>query len=382
MAQTTGTGQGFCEAILLHLETITGQNYPGKKVTVPGFTQMLLDQPLSMLNDAYAGGHNRPLRVKYSTRGTVSQVSTTNTCAVDVQPLFKEVDVTVGNTVSVGVWIPDDQMRQYCEDASRTVSIGQPATPMMAQTLDFVLAQLNSLYQKQEQVLTTSMASVFGKHVATGSANAVSVNIEQDGNINDLTAGVLKMLTDAESNEFCGTPMFVGALGSLMHAYDLQRRNRGLYPGVGLDNAGLLDATGFRFYASGQTGSTWGTENVGMFAPDSVQYLEQLENVGAWAGTRGNSTFSTLVDPRVQCWSPDGRANVRWDMQVRYADCPEDVANFISSGYKNVNTISGRGYLVRLYKKYDLFTVPTDAYDGADRLAGSNGTLRYSLTNT
>jgi hypothetical protein len=75
-------------------------------------------------------------------------------------------------------------------------------------------------------------------------------------------------------------------------------------------------------------------------------------------------------------------SNVRWDLQVRYADCPEDVENFISSGYINANTISGRGYYVSVSKYYDLFTTPTDAYDGADRMAGGNDTLRYSLTNT
>jgi hypothetical protein len=155
-----------------------------------------------------------------------------------------------------------------------------------------------------------------------------------------------------------------------------------LYPGVGLDNAGLLDASGFKFYASGQTGTTWGAQHVGMFAPGSAHYLEYLQNVGSWAGNRGNSTFSTIVDPRTQCWSPSGMSNVRWDMQVRYADCPEDVENFISSGYLSNSAISGRGYYVRIYKYYDLFTTPTDANDGADRLAGGNDTLRYVVSNT
>ncbi len=378
------SSQGFCEAILLHLDTIAGMNYPGKKVTVPGFTQMLLDQPIAYtpIQEGYQGGHSRQVNVKYSTRGTISQVSTTDNCSVDVQPLFKETTPTVDNFVSVGIWIPDSQMRRYCEDASRTVAAGAPPTPLMMQTLEFILGQMNSLYQKQESVLSTAMAAEFGKHLATGTATAVAVNIEQDGNLNDLTAGVLKMLVDAQSNEFCGTPKFVGALGGLMAAYDLQRKYRGLYPGVGLDNAGLLDNSGFKFYASGLTGSTWGAQHVGMFADDSAHYLEYLQNVGDWAGQRGNSTFTTITDPRVQCWGTNGVGNVRWDMQVRYADCPEDVSNFISSGYKNVNTISGRGYLVRIYKYYDLFVTPTDAYDGADRLAGSNGTLRYSLTNT
>ncbi len=378
------SSQGFCEALLLHLDSIAGQNYPGRKVTVPGFTQMLYDQPMAptMIQEGFANGHKRAVNVKYSVRGTVGQVSTSDTCSVDVQPLFKETTATIDNFVATGIWIPDSQMRQYCEDASRTVAIGQPATPMMAQALDFVLAQMNSLYQKQENVLTTEMASAFGKHVATGSATAVTVNIEQDNTINDLGAGLTKMLTDAETNEFCGTPSFVGALGGLMHSFDVQRKFRGLAPGEGFDPAAMAAAMGFRFYASGQTGTTWGAQHVGMFAPDSVHYLEWLQNEGAGAGNRGNSTFTTITDPRVQCWSPGGLGNVRWDMQVRYADCPEDVGDFISSGYISNSSISGRGFLIRIYKYYDLFVTPTNAYDGADRLAGSNGSLRYALTNT
>lgn len=378
------SSQGFCEAILLHLDTIAGKNYPGKKVTTPGFTQMLLDQPIAYtpIQEGYMGGQTRAVNIKYNVRGTMAQVSTTDTCAVDVQPLFKETTATVDNFVSCGIWIPDSQTRQYCEDAVRTVAVGLPPTQLMVQTVDFMLAQMNSLYQKQENVLTTAMASTFGAHVATGNSTAVAVNIEQDGNVNNLTAGVLKMLVDAEANEFCGTPKFVGSLGGLMHSYDIQNKYRGLAAGVGIDNAALVNNAAFKFFASGQTSSAWGAQHVGMFSDDSAHYLEYLQNVGSWAGNRGNSTFTTIVDPRVQCWSPMGMSNVRWDMQVRYADCPEDVANFISSGYKNVNSISGRGYLVRIYKYYDLFVTPTDAYDGADRLAGSNGTLRYSLTNT
>ena len=385
MAQTTGTGQGFCEAILLHLDSITQPNSPSRKVTIPGFTQMLLDQPNNptVIQGGFQGGQKRPVRVKYSTRGTVAQVSTTDTCQVDVQPLFKEVDVTIDNFVSKGFWIPDDLMRQYCIDATNMVSTGTPPTPLMAQVLTYLLEGMNSLYQKQEQVLTTQMASAFGKHISTNATTAVAVNIEQDGNLNDLTAGVLKMLTDAETQEFCGAPVFVGALGGLMHSYDIQRRNRGIYPGVGLDNAALLDNSNFRFYASGQTGSTWGAQHVGMFAPGSAHYLEYLQNVGAWAGQREDgSVFSTIIDPRVQCWGTNGVGNVSWDMQVRYMSCPEDVTNVITSGYLNSSSISGRGYYIRIYKYYDLFTTPLDAYDGADRLAGTNDTLRYSLTNT
>jgi hypothetical protein len=68
---------------------------------------------------------------------------------------------------------------------------------------------------------------------------------------------------------------------------------------------------------------------------------------------------------------------------VKYIDCPDDLSSNIASVYINKASISAaRGYVLLIKKRYGLFTTPTDAYDGADALAGSNGTLRYSISNT
>lgn len=375
---------GYCEALLLHLDSIAGQNYPGKKVTPPGFVNMLLQQPNrpTTIQEAYQGGHRRDVRIKYKVRTTEGQVSTSDTCALDLVPLYKETTASVDNIAQIGLFISDDTVRQYCEEASRTVAIGQPASSMMAEHLDSVLHAFNGIYQKMETVTTTSMASLFGKHVATGTATAVSVNIEQDSTLNDLTTGLTKMLTDFEANEFCGTPMFVGALGGLMHSYDVQFRNRVMSVGDGFNAQALADAMGFQFFASGRTGTTWGAQHVGMFAPESVHLIERLDNVGSFAGNKGNSTFGTIIDPRVQCWTPNGLSNVQFDFQMKYIDCPEEVAGSLSSGYINESNASGRGYFFAIKKRYGLFTTPTDAFDGADRMAGSNGSLRYVISNS
>ena len=59
------------------------------------------------------------------------------------------------------------------------------------------------------------------------------------------------------------------------------------------------------------------------------------------------------------------------------------IRDSITNGYIAEASITGaRGYVLLIKKRYGLFTMPTDAYDGADRLAGSNGTLRYAMTNT
>ena len=68
---------------------------------------------------------------------------------------------------------------------------------------------------------------------------------------------------------------------------------------------------------------------------------------------------------------------------MKYIDCPEDLGSNLANGYINEASISAaRGYVLLIKKRYGLFTTPTDAYDGADRLAGSNGSLRYSITNS
>jgi len=374
---------GYCEALLLHLDSIAGENYPGQKVTIPGFLNMLVTQPdrPTPIQDGYSGGHYKTVNVKYMPRTTVNQVSTADTCAVDVIPAYKETSVSVSNIAQTGVWITDDTVRQYCEEASRTVAVGLPPTQLMTEHLRSILHAMNGIYQKMENVLTTSMASSFGRHVATGNNSAVTVNITQSGDNNVLTAGMIKLLTDFAANEGCGTPNFVGALGGLMHSYAIQKQMNALGMGNGVDYGALT--TDFQFYASGQTGTTWGAQHVGMFAPGSVHLVERQDNVGAFAGQRGSSFFTTIVDPRTQCWTPNGLGNISFDLQVKYVDCPEDLGSNITNGYiSEASVASARGYLLLIKKRYGLFVQPTDAYDGADRLAGVNGTHRYVMTNS
>ena len=373
---------GYCEALLLHLESIAGTNYPGKKVTVPGFLNMLISQADRPFAAANVGGHYKDVRVKYMPRTTVNQVSTTDTCSVDFVPAYLETTVSVNNVAQTGVWVSDDVVRQYCEDASRTVAVGVPATPMMNEHLNSVLHAMNGIYQKMENVLTGAVT--WGDHVATGSNAAVTVNIEQDGTLNDLGTGLTKLLMDAEANEFCGAPYMVGPLGSKMHAFSLQNKYKALAPGEGFDPAMMAANSGYAFFASGQAAATWGNANaLGMFAPGSAHLIERLDNVGSFAGQRGSSFFTTIIDPRTQCWTPGGLSNVQFDLQVKYIDCPDDLGRLNGGGAIDPTGLdAARGYALIIKKRYALFQTPTDAFDAGDRMAGSNGALLYTITNS
>lgn len=373
---------GYCEALLLHLESIAGTNYPGKKVTIPGFLNMLISQPDRPFAAANVGGHYKDVRVKYMPRTTESQVSTTDTCSVDFVPVYNETTVSVNNVAQTGVWISDDTVRQYCEDASRTVAVGQPATQLMNEHLNGILHAMNGIYQKMEYILTDSVN--WGVHQATGTAGAVTVNIEQDGTLNDLATGLTKLLMDAETNEFCGAPYMVGPLGSKFHAFDMQRKYRALAPGEGFDPAMMAANSGYAFFASGQAASTWGNANaLGMFAPGSAHLIERLDNVGSFAGQRGSSFFTTIIDPRTQCWTPNGLSNIQFDLQVKYIDCPDDLGRLNGGGAIDPTSLDAqRGYALIIKKRYALFQTPSSAYSGADRLDGSNGALLYTITNS
>lgn len=373
---------GYCEALLLHLESIAGTNYPGKKVTVPGFLNMLISQADRPFAAANVGGHYKDVRVKYMPRTTVNQVSTTDTCSVDFVPAYLETSVSVNNVAQTGVWVSDDVVRQYCEDASRTVAVGQPATQLMTEHLNSVLHAMNGIYQKMESVLTTSVT--WGAHQATGSAAAVTVNIEQDGTLNDLGTGLTKLLMDAETNEFCGAPYMVGPLGSKMHAFSLQNKYKALAPGEGFDPAMMAANSGYAFFASGQAAATWGNANaLGMFAPGSAHLIERLDNVGSFAGQRGSSFFTTIIDPRTQCWTPGGLGNIQFDLQVKYIDCPDDLGRLNGGGAIDPTSLdASRGYALIIKKRYVLFQTPSDSFSGSDRLDGSNGSLLYTITNS
>lgn len=372
---------GFCPALLGHLADLAGDNYPGQKVSMPGFTKFLYDQPDRPISVG-ENGHRRTQTYRYIQRGTPNAVSTTPGCTVDSVPAFKEATVTNSLYVQQGIWFGDDQIRQYCEEYSQTTAIGQPATPFMQFMVEGMFAKLNANYQKMESLLLTKMGLNMGTHIGTGTAAAVAVNIKQDNTVNDVDTGLTKLLTDAEANEFCGAPSIIYGAGSQFHYYDMQLRARALGMNTaGVDAAQLAAALGYAGYSSrAVTAALGNANNVAMIAPGMVHLVENLRNKGSFAGTRGGSTFGTLVDPRTQCW---GNVPVEWDFQAKYIDCAEDLTDAIGNGYIAASSITeDRGTLIIVSKWFDLFVTPNDAYEGGDAISGGSRPLLYTISNT
>lgn len=369
---------GFCPAILDHLEMIAGRNYPGKKATAQGFLLSLLnsvDQPQAVSDVLSQDGHIKTVQYKYKSRSVLSQVSDSLSCDNNIVNSYKQTTVALPYVAQLTTYFDDETVRQYCNETSRIVTAGTPPTRLMQEVLDGVLTNMNGLYAKIESDITTAMSTQFGLNLRTNSTTP-TLNLPLTGTSNNLTEGIYALLSDAVRHEFCDKPVIVGNglftnfhLGQMAKAYGLNQS--------GVDAGMMAEALGYAYYNSQMTATTWGANEIGMFAPGSVHFVQYNRNKGAWVGDKGPSFFGRITDPRIQCWTPGGYQNMEFDIQVKYLDCPQSVRN----DYTGVTSTYDRGYLVMVSTSYGLFVTPQDAYDGQDVIHGQNGTLNYTITN-
>jgi hypothetical protein len=128
------------------------------------------------------------------------------------------------------------------------------------------------------------------------------------------------------------------------------------------------------FFFDKDTQTIWGNNTVGLFAPGSAKFISRNRYVGpGWSGQRGTSFFSTLPLPvnEFGC-ADDCLRDLVLDMQIRYNDCPVDTGD---------GTID-RGIQVILSKQFALWVQPDNAFQATDELYGTNGTLKYFVSNT
>lgn len=364
-------GLGFCPAIMYHIEQIAEQNAPGRKMHVAGFLAMLFccqNSTVTPLNDAYQGGHQRGITVSYRRRPVLTDVGTEDDCTINTQPGKLEWNVPALSHRQYSFHIADNLIRQYCQDASNMMNAGAPPTQVMQEVYDLIVEGANIVLKAINRDLVTAQATEFGVNVTTGSSTGKVININRNGNDFALDDGIVEMMTDITENEICGEPCLVG--GGLFNAYN-QARALACCNQAGLN----LGATGVpNFYFDKDTQTIWGADTVGLFAPGSVKFISRNRYVGGFAGARGTSFFTTLPLPVQEfgC-AEDCLRDLVLDMQIRYNDCPADDGQG--------GTID-RGIQVILSKQFALWSQPDNAFAATDELFGTNGMLKYFITNT
>lgn len=361
---------GFCPAILRHIEEIAGENAPSRKMQIAGFLSMLLccqNSSVSPINDGYQNGHSRTLTVRYSRRPVISDVQDEENCDINTMPGYLEWTLPGLLHRQISFGIEYDTVRQYCEDASAMRSAGAPATRVMQEVWDRIVEHINTLLRSINTALVTQQATEFGRNVDTNSYTKF-INISSNGDSFILDNGMIDMMHDFRKNQFCGDPCIVGA--GIYSAYD-QAHAMQCCRAAGIDMSRMSVP---RFFYDDTTETIWGQNSIGAFAPGSVKFISFLQNVGNFGGAMATSQFAVIPFPVEEFGCADDcLRDLMVDMQVKEFDCPTEVSP---------GQFMNRGVQVILSKKFSLWTQPDNAYQAGDPLFGTNGTLKYFISNT
>lgn len=368
---------GFCPALLRHIEDIADGNAPGRKMHVAGFLASLFccqNSSVSPINDGFEGSHVRPLTVAYRQRPTSAHVQEEDNCEINRIPAYAEWTLPAMGFKSTSFYLADSTVQQYCVDASRERSAGTvPTTRVMEEVYGLILEHANLLMSEINKDLVAEMATQFGDNVTTGSATGKVININRDGDQFILDNGIVDMMRDLQENEICGEPCIIG--GGLWASYSIAQA-AACCNAAGL-NLSQLSMPKFFFEKSATP--YWGENTVAVLAPGSVKFIGRNAYLGpAFSGQKGNSFFATLPFPVAEfgCNMDECLRDLIFDIQLRYIDCPETI------DVQNVPTLVNRGWQVIISKRYNLWVQPTNAYATGDELEGTNGTLKYFITNT
>ena len=300
------------------------------------------------------------------------QVGTSDSCAnANVTP-YKEAQVPLNIFAQVPLYIEDALIQEYTSDLNNTETFGLPATPAMAAMVEQMKAACNAIMSKINRLTMNQLT--FGVNPTTGSNAASTINIPLNTTNLPLNQGLNEIFAQASIAEFATGNLQVFGSG-LFHRFMLNQ-NAKTFDQSGLNTK--IQAMGVDFYYDQMASSILGANEIAVVSPDSVQLVEFPRYTGAYAGKKGLSDFGTFMLPMQV--TPNQVIPVMFDFQLRYLDCPEAVAGV--DDYYGAPIAGYRGYQMIISKTCGLFQMPSDQFKASDFLVGSNGILRYTITNS
>lgn len=362
---------GYCPALLKAIDEIAGENSPTRKMRVAGFLAMTFccqNSTVSPLNDAYADGGIRNLTVSYQKRPLVSDVQDEDDC--DINRIPAKLEWTFPNTSHKqhSFYLSDDQVQRYCAASRDMVNFG--SAQIQREHYDQFLMSANAVLGAINKDLVTQMSTQWGLNVGDPAAPTLrkTININPTPSLS-LSTGVIQLLRDLQENEVCGDPCIVGGgnWAGYQKAVEIACCNSA---GQDIGRLGIP-----RTWFDKDFGVVHGSNDIGVFAPGSVKFIGRVKYPKYFEG--GTSIFFSIPFP-VQDFgcAQDCLGDLVFDVQMRYIDCPTTVTINGSS------TTVTRGWQVIVSKDYNLWVQPATAFASGDPLFQTNGTLRYTVTNS
>ncbi len=365
---------GFAPYILNDIRSAVGNATPHTKVDMHGLTKFLYTGAgSSPIQTSELSGHKKEVRFYYRNRNTKAQTDTVASCDNVLTPARLEATVSVGNTRQIAWHLPHALVAQYMEEASTRVNLqgSNPMTGVSKEMLEIIFAGCNGILKAMNEDLIGLIT--WGKNSVAGVSTAVTLNIPKDKNIQDLTVGMPKLLSDYHMNGLTGRPQVVGS--GLMYSYMLTQP-MSANPDLFGFNSSIATANLDYYPDQDWTATTVGNANTfGVFEPGAIQLVEYIENLGFQSGRLANSTFGVMPLPTVD---PLGNAiPVMFDFQLKEIDCPTT----LTDAYTGNTATYTKGYSLILKKDFGLFQIPADAYRHEDIQRSVNGALRYTASN-
>ncbi|CAK9252049.1 unnamed protein product [Sphagnum jensenii] len=313
------------------------------------------------------------VKLWYYKRAQPSTVSDSLDCVAGDINDRATFDLALPFVASRTIQFSNSDLAQYTEDAIRTVKLGHAPSPFMEEVFKQIMIQCNAIAGRINNDLIGAVT--FGVNVNSQSANSTVININKDATHFDLTQGIPALVTDALLNEFNGDLLIAGA-GKMLAYEQFKQKAAPMLNGLDIANVG-----GYKFYKDFYAAPVWGAadavpgDTVGVFAPGTIGLIDLNTLVGFREQNLG--VFQAFQIP-LPVFTSEGQSTIMmFDVRMRFNNCPSDIAD---AAYGGTRTIS-EGWSVQISKQYGLFQTPASLYGSGDRLAGSNGALRYNLTN-
>lgn len=353
---------GFAQAAIKNINLVAKQNDPQLKLTPTGFLKLLLENNATTeINniEELRKGLKRKIKLRYLQRGLESDVTDIDDCETPLRPDWKEHKIEMPLFSKIGIFISDDEFRQYQEEAITTLSLGDAQqAPLMRGFYEVLLTKLIGLIGKIDSNLIAAQATKWGANAAYGLSTAAQTL--QLGKTADFSSGYVKIQEDAILNEVNDNLLICGS--GLITRYDIFHKLKTSPDSMGIGSLGL------NAYYDPRTINAWGENHFGVFAKGTVGFVDWNAYVGAFAGEKNGSVFFTLPVP-VEL---DGSlTSLVFDCQLKYIDCP------IYGGDSGKELVQGRGWQLIVSKHYGLFNAPSDMFQDDDRLNGVNGSFHY-----
>ena len=362
---------GFAPYLLKSIAEIAKENNPEYTLDPAGYFNLLLSQGSAdvVSNGPTQNGHLREVRVKSLQRAIVAQTDTTASCDNVNVPAYNEATVPLDIYRQIGIYIDDITIARYESEASASILVGQPPTKFMREFVKNIMTHTDAIVQGLDQDLLTKQLAAVGVNTNTGNNAAKAINIPKSTLTNPLDDSITEILYDYQTNGFRGKPQVVGS--GLIQKWFIQQAYK-FVDQSGIDSR--IQASMMNFFPDLNFGTIFGADQALLVAPNTVQLVEWMFNQGSFAGNKGVSQFGVMTLPMQVGFDV---LPVNFDFQLKYIDCPTSLID----AYSGATITAARGYALIISKNVGLYTLPTNAYQAGDRLAGVRGTLRYALTN-